>query len=270
MLMLWRYPLKSAAGESLPALLVGPDGPAGDRRWACLSSDGAVVSAKNPRRWGRLLAVRASLQPSATGSTLTVEVPGVEPLVAGSVEADRALSAWLGEPVRLVDTVPASARLQRHWPSQDGMIPDWVTAQAGGTEHTEIAGARPGGRFVDSSPIHLVTEAELDDLSADLGIATDVRPFRPNLVLRLEREPEVGDVLQVGGEVRLRVTLATPRCAIPGAAQPDLPAAPHVLRALGRRRRPVGGYGRAACFGTYAEVLHAGTMSLGDSATLTS
>jgi uncharacterized protein YcbX len=55
-----RYPLKSAQGESLDEAGVEPGGLAGDRSWACLDAhDGTVVSAKHPRRWGRLLGVGA-------------------------------------------------------------------------------------------------------------------------------------------------------------------------------------------------------------------
>jgi MOSC domain-containing protein len=96
---IWRYPVKSAQGESVPRVFVGPDGPDGDRQWACVSADGIVVSAKSPRRWGRMLYVAASVVTTADGADVVIRVPGREPLIAGTGDADEALSAWLGERV---------------------------------------------------------------------------------------------------------------------------------------------------------------------------
>ena len=64
----------------------------------------------------------------------------------------------------------------------------------------------------------------------------------------------------------LRVLVPTPRCALPGAAQPGLASAPELLRAIGRRRVNVPGLGRAACLGSYAQVLSTGTVAVGDPA----
>jgi hypothetical protein len=64
---IWRYPLKSAQGETVTRAFFGLDGPAGDRSWACISADGTVVSAKHPRKWGRMLYVSARLETIARG-----------------------------------------------------------------------------------------------------------------------------------------------------------------------------------------------------------
>jgi hypothetical protein len=260
---IWRYPLKSAQGEALPRVFIGTDGPAGDRAWACLSADGTIVSAKHPRRWGRMLSVIAVLVTAAPGGVL-IQVPGHGPLRAGTAAADEALSAWLGEPVRLTTEVPADARLRRLWPKEPGMIPEWAAAaRAGHEDVTKIGGATAGGRFVDFGAVHLVTAGALAEL-ARAGVPADVRRLRPNLVLALDREPAPGDRILVGPEVALRILVPTPRCALPGAAQPGLPSAPELLRALGRRRVEVPGLGRAACIGSYAQVLAPGTVTVGD------
>ena len=265
---IWRFPLKSAQGESVWCLYFGLDGPAGDRSWACLSADGLVVSAKNPRRWGRLLHVMARLVTVGPEGGLLVSVPGRGPQRAGTARADQDLSGWLGEQVRLTSEVPAQARLHRLWPREPGLIPDWAaSAVAGGGEITQIGGATPGGRFVDFGAVHLVTTSALDALQRDSGTA-DVRRLRPNLVLSLDREPAPGDRIQVGRDVTLRVLVPTPRCAIPAAAQPGLEHAPEVLRAISRHRVQLPGLGRAACFGSYAQVLTPGTVAVGDPAVI--
>jgi hypothetical protein len=263
---IWRYPLKSAQGEALPRVFIGTDGPAGDRAWACLSADGMIVSAKHPRRWGRMLYVLAVLMTASRGGGVLICVPGAEPLRAGTAAADDALSAWLGEPVRLTTEVPAQARLHRLWPKEPGMIPEWAAgAGAGNEEISTVGGALPGGRFVDFGAVHLVTTSALAELERD-GAPADVRRLRPNLVLALDREPAPGDRICVGRDVILRVLVPTPRCALPGAAQPGLASAPDLLRAIGRRRVDVPGLGRAACLGSYAQVLSAGTVTVGDPA----
>jgi hypothetical protein len=260
---IWRFPLKSAQGESVHSAYFGKDGPDGDRSWACITAaDGLVVSAKNPRRFGRILSVTATLAPD--GGQVLVGVPGREPLPAGSAAADEALSGFLGEQVRLSSEVPPDAKLHRLWSKVPGMIPEWATAEGGDDEVSAVGGAVPGGRFVDFAAVHVVTASALAELTAEVP-ATDVRRLRPNLVLNLEREPGPDDRIQVGPQVTLRVMSPTARCVIPSAAQPGLEHSPDVLRAIARRRVQVRDLGKGACFGTYAEVLTAGTVTVGDS-----
>jgi hypothetical protein len=144
------------------------------------------------------------------------------------------------------------------------MIPEWATAEGGDDEVSAVGGAVPGGRFVDFAAVHVVTASALAELTAEVP-ATDVRRLRPNLVLNLEREPGPDDRIQVGPQVTLRVMSPTARCVIPSAAQPGLEHSPDVLRAIARRRVQVRDLGKGACFGTYAEVLTAGTVTVGDS-----
>jgi len=263
---IWRYPLKSAQGESLTCAWFGLDGPDGDRSFAGLTEDGVVVSAKNPRRWGRMLYVTATLVTGPGGEHVLITVPGGEPLRAGTPQADAALSDWLGEPVQLSSEVPPDARLHRLWPKEPGMIPEWAAAAGAGLEAiTEMKNAVAGHRFVDFAAVHVVTTSALDGLKHEAPPA-DVRRLRPNLVLSLDREPEPGDRVRVGDDLTLRILSPTPRCAIPAADQPGLDHAPEVLRAIARRRAKIPGLGRAACFGSYAQVLSPGTVRLGDRA----
>lgn len=248
---LWRYVLKSAQGESLAEMHLDAHGPQGDRRWACIDADGFVVSAKQPRRWGRLLQVDAWTQ----DGRVLVRPPGSEPVAAGTPEADAQLTEWLSSPVRLTDLVPERPMIRRRSPRQPGMLPSW--ADPGAEESTSaIIG---GQRFVDFGPVHVITSA---DLSA-LGDA-DRRRFRPNVVLGVD-PLQPGDRVRFAGGVELRVTLPTPRCAVPGLAQPGLAAAPELLRTIGRTRRTeLPGRGSAACVGVYADVVQPGRVSRGE------
>ena len=257
---MWRYPRKSARGEQLRLVSVDTSGLRGDRSWACLDpTDGSVGSAKHPRRWGRLLHVEA------TGDDRVTIGVGGRSATAGTGQADALLSEHLGRPTRLTRVVPDEPRLHRQLPDVQGLVPEWMGAATAGQELlTDIAGARPGGRFVDFGAVHLLTAGALTGLRQMLGRAVFASRFRPNLVVDAPTDPQPGQELRVG-DVVLRVLVPTPRCVVPGL-DPHGGAAidQMLLRLLARHQRvPVGDLGRAACFGVYAEVLHPGHVELG-------
>lgn len=142
-------------------------------------------------------------------------------------------------------------------PGVDGMVPDWMAGVRPGEDAVTPVGGGGAGGFVDFAPVHIVTTGAL----ARLGAAA-VR-FRPNIVL------DTGDDLPDGAELRLgdvvlRIMSPTPRCVIPSLAHgPDVPPDTGLLRTLARHyRMPVAGLGKAACFGSYAEVLRPGELRL--------
>ena len=257
---LWRYPLKSALGEPLDSVDMEPGGLTGDRIWACVDgADGTVGSAKQPRRWGRLLEIGTAL----SGDDLTLHVGGSS-VRAGSAAADAVLSAHLGRPVRLTRTLPAEARLHRVLPDEAGMVPEWMAGSRPGDETvSDVGGVARLGRFSDFGALHLVTTGALARLGERLGAEVSPARFRPNLVLDLPDDPEPGAEVRLG-DVVLRVALPTPRCVIPGLGHGDAPADRAVLGTLARDYRiTVPGLGRAACFGTYADVVRPGRLRTG-------
>jgi uncharacterized protein YcbX len=258
---LWRYPLKSARGELLDEAGIEPTGLAGDRTWACIDgADGTVGSAKHPRRWGKLLAVRATL----TRSGLTVHLDG-EAVRAGTAEADAALSDHLGRPARFTHDLPARPTLHRMTPDEPGLIATWNTGVRPGEETvSEVGGVARVGRFTDFGAVHVVTTGALARLRTHLGGApADAERFRPNLVLDAPDDPGPGEELRLG-DVVLRVNLPTPRCVIPGLAHAGLPPDRALLSTLARHYRiEVGDLGRAACFGFYADVVRPGRVRVG-------
>lgn len=259
---LFRYPLKSARGERLRDVEVEREGPRWDRAWACVNvDDGTLGSAKHPRRFGRLLEVSARVREGDV--TLTV---GGREATAGSAVADALVSEHLGRPVRISRVVPEQARLHRQVPDNPDLVPEWMVDAVPGREMvTDVAGARPGGRFVDFGPVHLVTTGALATLAGQLGrTSVDARRFRPNVVLDAPHDPEPGRQLRIG-EVTLRVIMPTPRCVVPGLA-PDAgaPLDRELLTAVARHHRiAVPDLGHAACVGVYAEVLTPGHVEVG-------
>ncbi|SDD84065.1 MOSC domain-containing protein [Glycomyces harbinensis] len=260
-----RYPLKSAAAEHPAEAEVGKHGLGGDRTWVCVDADGTIGSAKQPRLWARLLEVAVRYEPAqadSEGRTI-ITAPGGEPCEAGTPEADAAVSAWLGRPVRVTRTAPQQLKRHHWWPDEPGMIPEWAAdAEPGGDA---VVDARPSsdGRFFDFGPMHLVTTGALDRLSTEHGEEVDPIRFRPNLILDLPADPEPGQRITIGTDVVLEVAIATPRCVIPSLAHGDAPADKALLKTLARHHRIEVPYGRATCFGFYADVVATGTVATG-------
>lgn len=262
-----RYPLKSAAAEHPAEAVLGKHGLDGDRTWVCVDADGTIGSAKQPRLWARLLDVAVAYEPARGGSDgrTTVTVPGGAPVEAGTPEADAAVSDWLGRPIRITRTAPQ--RLQRHhwWPDEPGMIPEWsADAEPGGDA---VVDARPStdGRFFDYGPLHLVTTGAVERLSTEHGESVDPIRFRPNLILDLPADPEPGRRIAIGPDAVVQVAVPTPRCVIPSLAHGEARADRGLLKTLaGHHRIDVPGFGRATCFGFYADVLATGAVKAGD------
>jgi uncharacterized protein YcbX len=236
---LYRYPVKSMAGESLPAVDVTATGVLGDRAYALVDrSTGRVVSAKRPRLWGALLDWRAAFaEPPIPGGTLppvTVTLPsGGTGSSARAQELDRMLAAALGRDVTLVDVPPTRARFEYHWPDMPGLVYQGRAYRDEITEH-DI----PPGTFFDSAPLHLLTTGSLEHLgniAAPAGL--DVRRFRPNILIDAGRgsgfieDAWMDRTLRIGETVRIRITRRCIRCVMVTLAQPGLDADRRVLKA---------------------------------------
>src|SRR5262245_53466365 len=79
---LWRYPVKSMAGETLHHAAIGEDGVAGDRLLHVRDAHGRVVTS---RAQPKLLGLHAVL--GSDGEPLVEDRPWTDPWVAGAVEA---------------------------------------------------------------------------------------------------------------------------------------------------------------------------------------
>ena len=198
---LWRYPVKSMAGEELEAVEVSWHGLAGDRRWAFIR-DGQVRSGfpwLTIRERPELAHYRPRLaEPDRPNASLTlVRTPSGDELDV----ADPALAAELGPGVRLI-------------------------------KHDR-------GVF-DTLPLSLLTTQTLAGLGRLVGTDLAAQRFRPNLVVdaRGRDFPEdgwVGRVLRIGG-LRMRVDKRDQRCVMVTIDPVTLHRNPAVLRAIARER----------------------------------
>lgn len=267
---LYRYPVKSLLGEKLDASDVSARGIQGDRHFALLDIEtGKVASAKHPAIWAALLGCRASREANA----IEILLPGGQRLTAGSAATDAALSSVAGRSVRIIDCPPDEATVDRADPEallESGRVPTAPSTL------TRLGAGSPPGTFFDFAPIHLLTTATLDHISHLVGHRLDAVRYRPNLVIRTpEGTPAfiendwAGRTLVGAGGVRLKVVVATPRCAVPTLDHGGLGVDLEALRVTVRHNRvQIFDLGRPPCLGAYAQVVEDGSLAIGEEISL--
>ncbi len=224
---LWRYPIKSLAGQRLTSATVDELGIAGDRQWALLDHDTRLVL--TARRVPALLFA----DPVIDGDEARIRLPD------GTVSADReVLSDWLGRPVSLLRATPDTRG--RYEIALDEADPDSEWEQWHG----------PKGVFHDSTQTRLSIISE-----GSLG-AWDIRRFRPNIVVSDAGERNLVKQDITVGQVRLRVMKHIDRCVIVTRPQPDLERDLQVLKDVNRHHHGELGVG--------ALVRDPGVVSIGD------
>lgn len=258
---LQRYPVKSMLGERRDSFRVGPVGVAGDRQYAVIDDEtGRVATAKHPRRWSALLQCAAVTRDDGT---VVVTLPDGRSVPV--TEVAEPLSQLLGCQVHLAGERTAGAMLERSDPLEvlaRGIDADFDPVLL------ELGKAAPGGAFVDHSPVHVITTATLDAIG--VGVAEAIR-YRPNVVVETaDGFAPFGENKWVGREIRLgdvtlRVTRPTSRCAVPTLRHGDTERLPSAVRYLLEHNRvEVPDSGKLPCAGVYAEVVAVGRVRTGD------
>ena len=254
---LWRYPVKSMMGEELNAALFTARGVFGDRAFALLDpATGKVVSAKNPRKWGRMFDFRASFaappQPGSPLPPVRVTLPDGTDLQSDRDDIGMAASQTLGHDVKFVSAAPERPTLEEYWPDIEGLA----------YRETVTDEPMPQETFFDANPVLILTTATLDALHQAYPQGRfEVRRFRPNVVVATDRRgfvenDWVGRTVQLGGEVALRVDMPCGRCVMTTLPQGDLPQDYGILKAAAKHN--------AANVGVYASVVHGGVVRRGD------
>jgi uncharacterized protein YcbX len=186
---LWRWPVKSMAGERVQGLRIDGRGVGGDRTHAVLYEHKGEIKPLTAREAPRLLAWQARYPFNSDGGLdparppfAIVTGPDGRSFRWGDPRLRHALNADLGRPVAL---------------------------------KRDLAGMQDLGRTV-----LITTDATLQALGEELSGPIDLRRFRPNLHLELaapawaELDWE-GRELAFAGGVRLRLLHPCERCAIP-------------------------------------------------------
>jgi uncharacterized protein len=219
-----RYPVKSLAGESLTVAAVDERGLAGDRRWAVVDTDGKLGSSKSTRRFRRMDGLLQLTADHGSNLDPIIGFPDGRRVPGDDPDVHGALSDHVGRPVRLVPEGRAS--------------------------------------HFDEGPVHLVTTASLAALADHHRAPVSTARLRANLLVDVGpatgfvENRWTGRTLVIGADLVISIREPMPRCVMVDLPQHDLPPAPGLLDTIARHNR--------ACAGVVADVLHAGTVRLGD------
>lgn len=276
---IWRYPVKSMAGERIPAATLGPLGLHGDRTWAVrdIESD-ATTSAKRlpPLMW--CTARYAAEPPSDAGPGRAPEViigfPDGREVSSSDPSVHQTLSAYLDRDVELralppvsdKDSYRAAMATKADLRTIFGLAPDDPLPDLSMFPVRKLAEiskyATPVGTYVDAYPVHLMTQQSLNAMAAHAPDSSfDVRRFRPTILVDWTGDGEQPEMAWCGGilhagTARLAPQIPTVRCVMPSHSQPGLDRDPAVTRTVAAHAR--------RCLGVYGTVAAAGRIAEGD------
>jgi len=275
----WRYPVKSMAGEKLPGGRLTAMGLPGDRAWAL--RDEAAGEIRGAKKFPALLACSARfLAEPEPGQSPPAELtlPDGRRLRSDAAEVSGVLSQLVGRLVTLWPLRPAEDRdhYRRGLPDNPDMLEE--LREMFGREADEplpdlsvfppeiMEFTSPLGTYFDAFPLHLVTTATLREMARRMPSSDfDARRFRPNFVVETNDEAGEGLVeaawsgarLKIG-EATIQVVMPTVRCSMITQPQPQhgLAKDPGVLRTVVREGEQN--------LGSYAVVLEPGHVRVGD------
>lgn len=276
----WRYPVKSMAGERLERTRVGHGGISGDREW-CVR-DETAGEMRSAKKIAMLLhCVAAYRNEEGDGATAHVDITLPDGRRVGSDDAriNVVLSEVLGRPVTLWSRRPESdldhyrrgtpdfADLDAELRDIFGLEPDEPIGDLSTLPTDLFEYTSPLGTYFDVAPLHLVTTASLDALGKLLPeTVIESRRFRPNILVattEVEGDAACGfvEATWTGREVRvgnavLRMDAPAIRCVMTTRSQPGLAEDRRIMRTLVREAKQN--------LGQYVSVVTPGEVAVGD------
>lgn len=276
---IFRYPVKSMAGEKLRRVEFDLSGMRGDRAFCVRdTATGELAGAK--KLPALMQCASRTLDEEGDGSTPTeIELPGGERVLATAPECAERISKAIGHEVSIEGLRPADdLEFYRNKGSLPADVEGYLRDLFARTKDEPLPDlskfppeifqySSPPGTFFDAYPVLLMTEkglAHLQQQNADSRF--DVRRFRPNLLIDQtsgdSSVPEfdwLGKRLRIG-EVSMNITIECPRCVMTTIGFDDLPKDPRIMRTLVKE---AGGN-----LGVYATIDTPGTVSIGDTVVL--
>lgn len=237
---IWRFAVKSMAGEQLDVCTVGMRGIPGDRGWVV--RDETADKLATGSRFPLLMQCSARYrEPPVNGFVPHVDMRLPDGVQIGSdlVDVNARLTELLGKPVSLCPLASDN--------SDQSAI--------------QLNSAR--GTYFDVAPVHVLTSASLAEMKrlAPAG-DWDVRRFRPNFFVETDAglegliDAEWGGRKLRLGEVELLCELPCERCAMTIQAQRELPKDESIFRTIVKEAN--------TNLGAYASVLKPGEVRTGD------
>ena len=228
---IWRFPVKSMYGESIPSVLLEPEGIPSDRNWALWDEEAdKLASGKKIPKIMMLRARYAEDPPQSFAEHHSPEVeiifPDKRKISSNDPDAPAILSLYLGRRVRLRARQPASI-------------------------------------FCDADPLHILTTASLEHIRSFYPEG-DFRTERYRPSFTIKTDPALvgfaendwqGGRLRVG-DVVIDCGLPTNRCSMPGEAQPDIVEDRKIPHTVGRHAK--------WNLGIYATACASGVIHVGD------
>ncbi|OBJ72023.1 MOSC N-terminal beta barrel domain-containing protein [Mycobacterium sp. 1274756.6] len=276
---IWRYPVKSMAGQRITTAEVGELGVHADRTWAVrdLAKD-ATTSAK--RLAGLLLCSARYAQPPPPEAgpghapEVIIEFPDGTEISSSDPEVHAALSSYLDRDVELRPLPPIEDRDQYRGTmatpsdihSYFGLDPDEPLPDLSMFPVKKLAELSryitPVGSYVDAYPIHVITEQTLQAMAGLApGSDFDVRRFRPTILVDAAGSSDSPETDWCGGtlvapQAELKPLLPTVRCVMPSHAQYELARDRQITRTLAAHAHH--------CLGVYGTVGRPGRLREGD------
>ena len=295
----WRYPLKSMAGERLEAAGVGARGLYGDRGWALRDEEAGEIRGAKISPALMLCAARYREEPAPGGAPphADITLPDGTETSTDAADVNERLSQLVGRRVTLWPIQPASDRAHYRRAMPAARVVGFLSRSrnfrrlavgamrlAGkDRELREDFGREPGeplpdlsllpaeifeftsppGTYFDAFPVHLLTTASLAALARHApDAAWDARRFRPNFLIETVNSIE-GLVESNWGGRHLRVGGLRLKCEMPA---PRCSMTIQAQAGLSKDPRVLRTIVREAGqnLGLYASVESEGRVSVGD------
>ncbi len=276
---IWRYPVKSMAGERVPEAGIGQFGLHADRTWAVrdVEYDATTGAKKHPGLLMCTARYAHTPHPEAGpghAPEVVVRFPDGVEVSSSDPGIHGALSSFLNRDVTL-EPLPPVGRRDRYRGSlmtkaelrttfgldDDEPLPDMsmfpIKKLAELTRY-----ATPVGSYADAYPVHVLTEQTLQAMSVIAPDADfDVRRFRPTILVDSPGTSDQPELDWCGGELHLphaglQPLIPTIRCVMPSLEQPGLERDPTITRTVAKHSR--------RCLGVYGAVIRSGRIAEGE------
>jgi uncharacterized protein len=296
---IWRYPVKSMAGERLESCTVESLGIPGDRGWAVRDETTGEIT--NGKHFPLLMQSAARYRIERVDSIPQVDItlPDGSTIGSDAEDVNERLSQLLGKPVTLWPRLPATdldhyrrksktARVFGRLAKFKAFRKALPTLTSFGSANAELREAfsrepdepipdisklppevleftSPPGTYFDAFTIQLLTTSSLATMKRlNPDAIWDARRFRPNFLIESHLsgliESEWDSRKIRVGNAHLICNIPTMRCGMTIQAQKDLPKDPSVLRSIVKDADQN--------LGMYASVVVGGMVRVGDAVEL--